>query len=69
MRNTLTLIALLLTPSLTFAEDGPMCAAEELATGETYGQCIGVPPICMYPDRPMCVCQGLQVSCTWVCGH
>lgn len=65
MRTIMLTIALLL-PSLSLAEDGPM---SELATGETYGQCMGVPPICMYPDHPMCVCQGLQISCTWVCGH
>jgi hypothetical protein len=42
----------LLLPSLSLAEDGPM---SELATGETYGQCIGVPPICMYPIT-RCAC-------------
>lgn len=68
MRSALTLFALLIAPSLALAEDGPM-SIDELATSETYGQCIGVPPICMYPDRPMCVCQGLQINCTWVCGH
>lgn len=67
MRKILLTVALLM-PSLTLAEDGPM-STDELATDQTYGQCIGVPPICMYPDHPMCVCQGLQINCTWVCGH
>lgn len=54
MRKILLTVALLM-PSLTLAEDGPM-STDELATDQTYGQCIGVPPICMYPDHPMCVC-------------
>jgi len=70
MRLVLLAVGVLL-PSIAVAEDGPMSIepTSELVTSETYGQCIGVPPICRYPDHPMCICQGLQVSCTWVCGH
>lgn len=34
------------------------------------GTCIGPRPICMYPDKPLCLCKGFSVSsCRWVCAH
>lgn len=34
------------------------------------GQCMGLRPLCLYPDRPVCICQGLgPQGCRWVCGH
>ena len=34
------------------------------------GICMGIQPICLYPDHPVCLCQGISVTnCRWVCAH
>lgn len=34
---------------------------------EQYGSCFGVKPICMYPQRAVCMCQNYGSNCFWVC--
>jgi hypothetical protein len=31
--------------------------------------CMGVPPICMYPSHPLCICQNFGINCYWVCAQ
>jgi hypothetical protein len=34
------------------------------------GKCLGIPPICLAPDHPVCICSGISItSCRWICGH
>ena len=58
IKTIILLAALLCTGSATLSTD---CEA---------GVCIGIKPICLYPDHPVCLCRGISVTnCRWVCGH
>ena len=45
-------------------------AAASTPTTCEAGNCIGIRPICLAPDHPICICSGISItSCSWICGH
>jgi hypothetical protein len=45
-------------------------AAASTPTTCEAGTCVGIPPICLYPDKPLCVCRGISVTnCRYICAH